>query len=61
MKIDKHQYPVIIITALVIFTVLGIVLGFKPSHRGENGRNLIIPMADFATQIIKYPTSIYGV
>lgn len=55
MKIDKYHFPVIIITALVIFTILGLALGFKPSHGGGNGRNLLIPALDFAARIGKLP------
>jgi len=32
MKIDKFLFPVIILAALVIFMVLGIILGFAPAH-----------------------------
>jgi hypothetical protein len=32
MKIDKRYYPYILLTALVLFTVLGIVLGLRPMH-----------------------------
>ena len=40
MKIESHLYPVIIITTLVLFTLLGFVLGFLPSHNNgdEQGR-----------------------
>ena len=40
MKINPDHYPAIIILALVLFTVLGIALGFTPSRNGE-GHNLI--------------------
>ncbi len=40
MKINPDQYPVIIIVALVIFTILGLALGFRPSHSGAE-HNLI--------------------
>lgn len=32
MKIDKYQYPVIIVTVLVVFTVLAMALGLTPAH-----------------------------
>lgn len=32
MKVDKYQYPIIIVTALVFFLILAIVLGFTPAH-----------------------------
>ena len=35
MKINPDHYPVIIILALVLFTILGLALGFTPSHSGE--------------------------
>jgi len=40
MKINPDHYPVIIILALVLFTILGLALGFVPSHNGEE-HNLI--------------------
>lgn len=43
MKINPDQYPVIIILALVLFTILGLVLGFVPSH--DSGKhNLILSL-----------------
>ena len=32
MKVDKFNYPVIIVAALVIFFILALVLGFTPAH-----------------------------
>jgi len=32
MKVDKYQFPVIIIAALVFFFILALVLGFAPPH-----------------------------
>ncbi len=32
MKVDKYQYPVIIVAALVFFLILAIILGFTPAH-----------------------------
>jgi len=40
MKINPDHYPVIIIVALVLFTILGLALGFLPGH-GDEERNLI--------------------
>ena len=40
MKIDPDHYPVIIILALVLFTILGLALGFVPSRNTEE-HNLI--------------------
>jgi hypothetical protein len=40
MKINPDHYPVIIILALVLFTILGLALGFVPSRHGEEN-NLI--------------------
>ncbi len=39
MKIESHLYPVIIITTLVLFAILGFALGFLPEHNSgdENG------------------------
>jgi len=36
MKIKPDQYPVIIITTLVLFTILGLALGFRPGHSSSN-------------------------
>jgi len=32
MKIDKFNYPVIIVAAMVFFLILALALGFTPSH-----------------------------
>jgi len=32
MKIDKYNYPVIIVAAMVFFLILALALGFTPSH-----------------------------
>jgi len=40
MKINPDHYPVIIILTLVLFTILGLALGFVPSHNEEK-HNLI--------------------
>ena len=40
MKIKPDQYPVIIILTLVLFTILGLVLGFVPSH--DSGKHNLI-------------------
>lgn len=40
MKINPDHYPVIIILALVLFTILGMAFGFVPSRNGEE-HNLI--------------------
>ena len=32
MKINPEHFPIIIITTLVLFTILGIALGFTPAH-----------------------------
>jgi len=37
MKIKPDQYPLIIIATLVIFTVLGLALGFVPGRGGSEG------------------------
>ncbi len=41
MKIESHLYPVIIITTLVLFTILGFVLGFLPEHNGGDEQGLL--------------------
>ena len=46
MKINPDHYPVIIILALVIFTILGLALGFLPSHNGEE-QNLLFSIGVF--------------
>ena len=34
MKINSDHYPVIIILTLVLFTILGLALGYRPGHSG---------------------------
>ena len=41
MKINPDQYPIILILALVLFTILGLALGFRPAHSG--GEQNLIP------------------
>jgi len=43
MKINPDHYPVIIILVLVLFTILGLALGFVPPHSGGK-HNLIQPL-----------------
>lgn len=46
MKINPDHYPMIIILALVLFTILGLALGFLPSHNG-NEHNLTLAASLF--------------
>jgi hypothetical protein len=46
MKINPDHYPVIIILALVLFTILGLALGFLPSHNGDE-LNLMLATSIF--------------
>lgn len=39
MKINPRYYPVIIITAYVVFLLIGILLGFGPERGGEGHVN----------------------
>jgi len=32
MKVDKYLFPIIILSALVVFMVIGMMLGFIPAH-----------------------------
>ncbi len=32
MKVDKYDYPIIIITTLVVCTVIALALGLTPAH-----------------------------
>ncbi len=32
MEIDKFSFPIIILSALIIFMVIGMILGFIPAH-----------------------------
>ena len=43
MNVNPDHYPVIIILVLVLFTILGLVLGIMPSHNSEK-HNLIQSM-----------------
>ena len=45
MKISPDHYPVMIILALVLFTILGLALGFTPSHNGEEHNLLLLSVA----------------
>ena len=46
MKINPRHYPVIIITAYVIFLLLGILLGFGPERGGgEHGKSAFMQFA----------------
>ena len=49
MKIKSHLYPVIIITTLVLFTLLGFVLGFLPGHRSSEEYGLFPPQVVFTS------------
>ena len=49
MKIKSHLYPVIIITALVLFTILGFVLGFLPGHSSSEGQVLFPLHVEFTS------------
>lgn len=35
MEIKPRYYPAIILTTLILFTALGLILGFRPGHRGQ--------------------------
>ncbi|MDZ7843222.1 MAG: hypothetical protein U5K99_00230 [Anaerolineales bacterium] len=35
MEIKPRYYPSIILTTLILFTALGLILGFRPGHRGQ--------------------------
>lgn len=48
MKINPRYYPVIIITAYVVFLLIGILLGFGPERGGESGgHGLLLLMETF--------------
>ena len=32
MKVDKFLFPIIILSTLVVFMVIGMMLGFVPAH-----------------------------
>ncbi len=49
MKIKPDQYPVIIITTLVLFTILGFVLGFLPGHSSGEEPVLFPPQVEFTS------------
>lgn len=45
MKINPRYYPVIIITAYVVFLLLGILLGYGPERGGGgSGHGLLLTM-----------------
>jgi hypothetical protein len=46
MKIHPRYYPAIIITAYVIFLLIGILLGFGPERSGAgHGRSTLMQLA----------------
>lgn len=46
MKINPRYYPAIIITAYVVFLLLGILLGFGPERGGGgHGRGALMQLA----------------
>lgn len=49
MKIKPDQYPVIIITTLVLFTILGLALGFRPNHSSGKRHGLLTPQVEFTS------------
>ncbi len=49
MKIKPDQYPVIIITTLVLFTILGLALGFRPGHSSSEESGLLSPQVEFTS------------
>ena len=49
MKIKPDQYPVIIVTTLVLFTLLGFVLGFLPGRSGGEEHGLIPTQVEFTS------------
>ena len=49
MKIKPDHYPVIIITTLVLFTILGFVLGFLPGHSSGEEPALLSPQVEFTS------------
>jgi len=53
MKIKPDHYPVIIITTLVLFTLLGFVLGFLPGHSGGEGHGLLPPQVLFTSALFE--------
>ena len=49
MKIKPDLYPVIIITTLVLFTILGFALGFLPGHSSSEEHGLLTPQVEFTS------------
>lgn len=49
MKINPRHYPTIILTAFVVFLLLGFLLGFTPRHGGEGeSQSLLLLMESLA-------------
>jgi hypothetical protein len=42
MRVNPEQYPYLLIMALVGFTILGLALGFRPSH--QSGEHNLTPV-----------------
>jgi hypothetical protein len=47
MKIKKQYFPIIIVVTFVSFIVLGLILGFRPTH-GGGGHNAVVPFSTLA-------------
>lgn len=48
MKIKKQHFPIIIVVTFVAFVLLGLLLGFRPTH-GGGGHNAVV--APFVTGV----------
>ncbi len=53
MKINPRYYLAIIITAYVIFLLIGILLGFGPERGGEgHGNSMLMQLAFITLEIL---------
>ena len=53
MKIKMQYFPIIIVVTFVAFVVLGLILGFRPTH-GGGGHNAVVPLLT-AAQTAVFP------
>ncbi len=47
MKIKKQYFPIIIVITFVVFVLVGLLLGFRPTH-GGGGHNVVVPFVTVA-------------
>jgi hypothetical protein len=54
MKINKYHYPYIIVVAYIVFVLIGLLLGFRPTH-SDTGHSGFMPFLTFAQTAVFLP------